>query len=120
MRASLTLAAAPLLMVLLALVPAGGIAVQAQETAVERGNDEPDEADKPNEALRWRRGMPESDASDDADETPPITGVAVSHDPFYAYDEGLSLPPLPGGKDVVICMAGCDGPRGGVVYKKPQ
>jgi hypothetical protein len=41
-------------------------------------------------------------------------------DPFFMSDDdqGKKLPPLPPGKDIVTCMAGCNGPPGTVVYKK--
>lgn len=42
-------------------------------------------------------------------------------DAFYVMDEpegGTKLPPLPPGKDIVTCLAGCNGPPGSIVYKK--
>lgn len=63
---------------------------------------------------------------DDADlgientDTVPRVARAQDDDPFFMSDDdgARKLPPLPPGKDVVTCVAGCDGPRGSVVYKK--
>jgi hypothetical protein len=51
----------------------------------------------------------------------PMVARAEDDDPFFLLDDdddGKKLPPLPPGKDVVTCVAGCNGPRGSVVYKK--
>jgi hypothetical protein len=56
---------------------------------------------------------------ENTDNVPKVARVE-DDDPFFMSDDddGKKLPPLPAGKDIVTCMAGCNGPPGTVVYKK--
>jgi hypothetical protein len=52
----------------------------------------------------------------------PRQGASRRLDPFDADDapirsQAASAPPLSPGTNVVVCEAGCDGPRGTVVYR---
>ncbi len=49
----------------------------------------------------------------------PSVAVRQDSDPFFRSDEPQEkLPPLAPGKDIVTCVAGCNGPPGTIVYKK--
>ncbi len=56
---------------------------------------------------------------ENTDNVPKVARVE-DDDPFFMSDndDGAKLPPLPPGKDIVTCMAGCNGLPGTVVYKK--
>ena len=56
---------------------------------------------------------------ENTDNVPKVARVE-DDDPFFMSDDdqGKKLPPLPPGKDIVTCVAGCNGPPGTVVYKK--
>ena len=112
---------------LLALVPTGGLAVaQAQPIGVIAQAGEED--DDPDAAPPRRRGVvtEEPEAAEEAAEhalLPPM-GASRRLDPFDVEDapargkpaSSSLAAPVPGG--AVICLAGCDGPSGTVVYKK--
>jgi hypothetical protein len=108
---------------LLALAPAGGLAVQAQPTGVviaQAGDDEEDP-----DAVPRRRGVvtDEAEAQEEAREENPLPRQGASRrlDPFD-YDDApvrsKSAVAANPGSNVVVCEAGCDGPRGTVVYRK--
>ena len=68
-----------------------------------------------------RRMVPDdADLGIEAAESTPNVIRPRDDDTFYRSDDakGEKLPPLPPGKDVVTCLAGCNGPRGSVVYRK--
>jgi hypothetical protein len=68
-----------------------------------------------------RRMIPdEADLGIESTDTVPRVARAQDDDPFFMSDDdgAKKLPPLPPGKDIVTCVAGCNGPRGSVVYKK--
>ena len=68
-----------------------------------------------------RRMIPdEADLGVESTDSVPTVARVEDDDPFFMSDEdsGNKLPPLPPGKDIVTCMAGCNGPPGTVVYKK--
>ena len=113
---------------LLALAPAASLAAEAQPMGViAQANDEEEEADA---APPRRRGVATEEPEAAEDTTTPETqlprlGASRRLDPFD-HEEGpargkrASSPvaaPSAGG-NVVVCMAGCDGPSGSVVYKK--
>jgi hypothetical protein len=117
---------------LLALAPVGGLAAQAQPAGVPAGvvvaqaSDEEEDADA---APLRRRGVvtDEPDAAvEDAEQAPlPRQGASRRLDPFDADDTPSRSKPASSsvaatnpGEGVVVCEAGCDGPRGMVVYKK--
>ena len=106
---------------LLALAPLGGLAVRAQPTGVvvaQASNDEED----PDAAPPRRRGVVTDEADEAAEQTPlPRQGASRRIDPFD-FDDAPSRPTTAAatnpGQDVVVCEAGCDGPRGAIVYRK--
>jgi hypothetical protein len=119
-----TIASRAIALALLALAPAGGLAVQAQPTGVviaQAGDDEEDP-----DAVPRRRGVvtDEAEAQEEAREENPLPRQGASRrlDPFD-YDDApvRSKPAIAAaspGSNVVVCEAGCDGPRGTVVYRK--
>ena len=118
-----TLVSRAIALALLALAPAGGLAVQAQPTGVviaQAGDDEEDP-----DAVPRRRGVvtDEAEAQEEAREENPLPRQGASRrlDPFD-YDDApvrsKSAVAASPGSNVVVCEAGCDGPRGTVVYRK--
>jgi len=118
-----TIVSRAIVLALLALAPAGGLAVQAQPTGVviaQAGDDE-EEPD----AVPRRRGVvtDEAEAQEEAREENPLPRQGASRrlDPFD-YDDApvrsKSAVAANPGSNVVVCEAGCDGPRGTVVYRK--
>jgi hypothetical protein len=113
---------------LLALAPAASLAAEAQPIGViAQANDEEEEADT---APPRRRGVVTEEPEAAEDTTTPETqlprlGASRRLDPFD-HEEGpargkrasspVAAPSASG--NVVVCMAGCDGPSGSVVYKK--
>jgi len=118
-----TIVSRAIALALLALAPAGGLAVQAQPTGVviaQAGDDEEDP-----DAVPRRRGVvtDEAEAQEEAREENPLPRQGASRrlDPFD-YDDApvrsKSAVAANPGSNVVVCEAGCDGPRGTVVYRK--
>ena len=118
-----TIVSRTIALALLALAPAGGLAVQAQPTGVviaQAGDDEEDP-----DAVPRRRGVvtDEAEAQEEAREENPLPRQGASRrlDPFD-YDDApvrsKSAVAANPGSNVVVCEAGCDGPRGTVVYRK--
>jgi len=110
---------------LLALAPLGGLAVQAQPSGIviaQAGDDEED----PDAVPTRRRGVvtDEAEAQEEAREENPLPRQGASRrlDPFdYEDAPSRSKPAVAAanpGSNVVVCEAGCDGPRGTVVYRK--
>ena len=119
-----TIVSRAIALALLALAPAGGLAVQAQPTGVviaQAGDDEEDP-----DAVPRRRGVvtDEAEAQEEAREENPLPRQGASRrlDPFdYEDAPSRSKPAVAAanpGSNVVVCEAGCDGPRGTVVYRK--
>ena len=119
-----TIVSRAIALALLALAPAGGPAVQAQPTGVviaQAGDDEEDP-----DAVPRRRGVvtDEAEAQEEAREENPLPRQGASRrlDPFdYEDAPSRSKPAVAAanpGSNVVVCEAGCDGPRGTVVYRK--
>jgi len=119
-----TIVSRAIALALLALAPAGGLAVQAQPTGVviaQAGDDEEDP-----DAVPRRRGVvtDEAEAQEEAREENPLPRQGASRrlDPFDADDAPTRSKPAVAaaspGSNVVVCEAGCDGPRGTVVYRK--
>jgi hypothetical protein len=119
-----TIASRAIALALLALAPAGGLAVQAQPTGVviaQAGDDEEDP-----DAVPRRRGVvtDEAEAQEEAREENPLPRQGASRrlDPFDYDDAPVRSKPAVAaaspGSNVVVCEAGCDGPRGTVVYRK--
>jgi hypothetical protein len=122
MRTSATsiLRATALTWLVLALMPALAAASAAQvpeRLAMAQGADEEED------------GQPTSAAEPETAEeptgplaTPPRLGASRRLDPFDANDERPAKAPAAAGPDsnTVVCMAGCDGPRGEVVYRKTK
>jgi len=119
-----TIVSRTIALALLALAPAGGLAVQAQPTGVviaQAGDDEEDP-----DAVPRRRGVvtDEAEAQEEAREENPLPRQGASRrlDPFDADDAPTRSKPAVAaaspGSNVVVCEAGCDGPRGTVVYRK--
>ena len=107
---------------LMVLAPAGGLAVQAQPASVIAQAGDDDDAVPPR-----RRGVvpDEAEAPNEAGERAPLPRQGASRrlDPFDADDapaRSTQAPPTNPGSDVVVCEAGCDGPRGVVVYKQKK
>jgi len=118
-----TIVSRAIALALLALALAGGLAVQAQPTGVviaQAGDDEEDP-----DAVPRRRGVvtDEAEAQEEAREENPLPRQGASRrlDPFD-YDDApvrsKSAVTANPGSNVVVCEAGCDGPRGTVVYRK--
>jgi len=118
-----TIVSRAIALALLALALAGGPAVQAQPTGVviaQAGDDEEDP-----DAVPRRRGVvtDEAEAQEEAREENPLPRQGASRrlDPFD-YDDApvrsKSAVATNPGSNVVVCEAGCDGPRGTVVYRK--
>ena len=118
-----TIVSRAIALALLALAAAGGLAVQAQPTGVviaQAGDDEEDP-----DAVPRRRGVvtDEAEAQEEAREENPLPRQGASRrlDPFD-YDDApvrsKSAVAANPGSNVVVCEAGCDGPRGTVVYRK--
>ena len=118
-----TIVSRAIALALLALALAGGPAVQAQPTGVviaQAGDDEEDP-----DAVPRRRGVvtDEAEAQEEAREENPLPRQGASRrlDPFD-YDDApvrsKSAVAASPGSNVVVCEAGCDGPRGTVVYRK--
>ncbi len=111
---------------LLALALAGGPTVQAQPTGVviaQAGEDE----EEPDAASPRRRGVvtDEAEAQEEAREENPLPrqGASRSLDPFDdddvpARSKAAQAAVAANPANVVVCEAGCDGPRGTVVYRK--
>jgi hypothetical protein len=113
---------------LLALAPAGSLAAEAQPIGViAQANDDEEDADA---APPRRRGVVTEEPEAAEDTTTPETqlprlGASRRLDPFDDEEGSASgkrtsssvAAPGPGG-NVVVCMAGCDGPSGSVVYRK--
>jgi len=119
-----TIVSRAIALALLALALAGGLAVQAQPTGVviaQAGEDE----EEPDAASPRRRGVvtDEAEAQEEAREENPLPRQGASRrlDPFD-YDDApvrsKSAVAANPGSNVVVCEAGCDGPRGTVVYRK--
>jgi hypothetical protein len=105
---------------LLALAPLGGLAVQAQPAGVVIAQASDDEED-PDAAPAHRRGVVTDEAEEAAEQPPlPRQGASRRLDPFDSDDAPSRSPAVAASNpanDVVVCEAGCDGPRGVVVYQ---
>ncbi len=109
---------------LLALAPLGGLAVQAQPAGVTIAQAS-DDAEDPDAVPPRRRGVvtDEAEPSEEAREENPLPRQGASRrlDPFDAVDapsRSTTAAAANPANDVVVCEAGCDGPRGVVVYRK--
>ena len=109
---------------LLALAPLGGLAVQAQPAGVVIAQAS-DDAEDPDAVPPRRRGVvtDEAEPSEEAREENPLPRQGASRrlDPFDAVDapsRSTTAAVANPANDVVVCEAGCDGPRGVVVYRK--
>ena len=109
---------------LLALALLGGLAAQAQPTGVVIAQAS-DEEEDPDAVPPRRRGVvtDEAEPSEEAREENPLPrqGASRSLDPFDDVDAPARSPAVAAANpanDVVVCEAGCDGPRGVVVYRK--
>ena len=113
MRFSPTFPRHMLAIALLALAPAAGIAAPTQQPIIvaEAGDDDGDDDDAPR-----RRGMADEPETPDAGVQPARTGGSYGLDAFDANETPGLAGVNPGG---VVCMAGCDGPSGALVYKTP-
>ena len=123
-----TIVSRAIALALLALALAGGLAVQAQPTGVviaQAGEDE----EEPDAVPARRRGVvtDEAEGQEEAREENPLPRQGASRrlDPFDSDEAPVrSRPGQPAvaaanpGSNVVVCEAGCDGPRGVVVYQK--
>ncbi len=120
-----TIVSRAIALALLALALAGGLAVQAQPTGVviaQAGDDE----EEPDAVPARRRGVvtDEAEGQEEAREENPLPRQGASRrlDPFdYEDAPSRSKPAVAAaspGNNVVVCEAGCDGPRGTVVYRK--
>ena len=106
---------------LLALALAGGLAVQAQPSGVVIAQASDDEED-PDAVPPRRRGVvtDEAEAPEEAREENPLPRQGASRrlDPFDSDDAPTpSVVAANPGNGAVVCEAGCDGPRGVVVYQ---
>jgi hypothetical protein len=100
--------------------PAGLTAAAAQEAVADgEGGDDEDSAQ--------RRGrLPAEEEPEEAQAThlapaPTVLGASRRPDPFDAIDappNSVRPPTAAGDAGVVVCEAGCDGPRGRVVYHR--
>lgn len=103
---------------LAALLPAAAAMAQPQPPSVVAQASDDEDAPPP----RRRGVLTEEDAPDErSDEKPlPRQGASRRLDPFDADDEPKRplQAPQPAGAGAVVCEAGCDGPRGTIVYKK--
>ena len=105
----------------------GGFAVQAQPAGVVIAQAS-DEEEDPDAVPQRRRGVvtEEADAPEEAREENPLPRQGASRrlDPFDSDDAPSRSKPAVAaanpGSNVVVCEAGCDGPRGTVVYRKQQ
>jgi hypothetical protein len=111
----------PLLASLLAALlfvagPAAGQPAQPDSTNYSIEEQEGDDG-KP---VGRRMSPDEADLGVENTDTVPRVARAEDDDPFFRNDEddAAKLPPLPPGKDIVTCLAGCNGPAGTVVFKK--
>jgi len=120
-----TIVSRAIALAVLALALAGAPAVEAQPTGVviaQAGEDE----EEPDAASPRRRGVvtDEAEAQEEAREENPLPRQGASRrlDPFDADDAPTRSKPAVAaaspGSNVVVCEAGCDGPRGTVVYRK--
>lgn len=101
------------------LLSGTGPGTQPRTVIAQAAADE-DEGDIP---PRRRGVVPPEDESESprvGGETRPFPRLGASRrlDPFDAVDE--RMPPAPSSPGVVICLAGCDGPRGETVYRRKQ
>ena len=119
-----TIVSRAIALAVLTLALAGAPAVEAQPTGVviaQAGDDEEDP-----DAVPRRRGVvtDEAEAQEEAREENPLPRQGASRrlDPFDADDAPTRSKPAVAaaspGSNVVVCEAGCDGPRGTVVYRK--
>jgi hypothetical protein len=125
MPSSAIIVSRAIVLALLALAPLGGLAVQAQPSGVIVAQASEDEED-PDAVPPRRRGVvtDEAEPSEEAREENPLPrqGASRSLDPFDDDDVPARSPAVAAAvnpaNDVVVCEAGCDGPRGVVVYRK--
>ena len=111
---------------LLALAPLSGLADQAQPAGVVIAQASDDEED-PDAVPSRQRGVvtDEAEAPEEAAEQAPLPRQGASRrlDPFDSDDAPPRSPVVAAANpanDVVVCEAGCDGPRGVVVYQKQK
>jgi hypothetical protein len=103
---------------LMALAQAGSPAAQplGRGSLAQAADADGDDAD----GAAPRRGGAEADASDDAPEqSMRAAGSGGAPDFFDAADDGPVATPNQA-PDTVVCLAGCEGTQGGVIYKKAQ
>jgi hypothetical protein len=105
---------------LTALTLLAGTAPQAQPHGVVAQASDDEEEIPPR-----RRGVvpseEESEPADQREEKPlPAQGASRRLDPFDANEErsGPARAPHPAPAGAVVCEAGCDGPRGAIVYER--
>jgi hypothetical protein len=109
---------------LLALAPLGALAAQAQPAGAVIAQAS-DDAEDPDAVPPRRRGVvtDEAEPSEEAREENPLPRQGASRrlDPFDAVDapsRSTTAAVTNPGQNVVVCEAGCDGPRSVVVYRK--
>jgi hypothetical protein len=115
----LTLAVLALALTALAPQAAGAGATRATIILAQAGDDD-DGEDIP---ARRRGSGEDGDAPDDGPSgMGPLSGAGTGGlDIIDAASEGPAVTrPANAPKDAVVCLAGCDGPRGRVVYNKPR
>jgi hypothetical protein len=101
---------------LMALTPSAGLAEPARGPLVVA---QASEGDDDGEDVPPRRGAAdEPEAADDggAAMTPPAGSGFSSRPDLFDADEPRGVARAPD-RGEVVCIAGCDGPRGGIVYK---
>jgi hypothetical protein len=105
---------------LMALGCLGGAAAQSQRPPSIAQASDADGDDADGDMPRRRGTAEEPEASDDAPEPAArMGGSGGGLDIFDAADDRPSATPNQR-PDVVVCVAGCEGARGAVVYKKPN
>ncbi len=97
--------------------------VQASQTVAQATDDEDDGQPPPRSRGPAQQEPVEEPASEL--QSPPRLGDSRRPDPFDANDDRPAQSPNPAAAanpdhDVVVCEAGCDGPRGEVVYKQKK
>jgi|GEM_PF-2749665 len=112
---------------LLAPAFAGGPLVRAEPIVLaQAGEDQEQEHDQDQEQGEPPSGRRPVEHAREGEEAEPEAPVALDRhrsDPIDAAEAERELPPHPAAAaypdhDVVVCEAGCDGPRGTVVYKR--
>jgi hypothetical protein len=116
MPSSATIAWRAIVVALIALAPTVCIAQAHQRLIIAQSSDDEEEVPPRQRGVKVENDEPEEGV---AEKRFPGMGASRRADPFDAGDErSRSAQVANPAKDVVTCEAGCDGPRGTVVYKK--